>query len=73
MKKLLGLMILVALSAFAAAGTVFQQLPSGNGVTYNSSWMPPDGTDYDTWVRDDFRLDSNAAIGDVSWYAIYLV
>lgn len=66
MKKLL-LCWLLLISALASGATVFQQPPSAAGGLLVSAWYPPDGTDADYYVWDDFTLPSAAAITEIRW------
>ena len=46
---------------------LYSQPPSSSGTLYHSSWMDPDGSDWDQWVWDSFILPSTQAITEIQW------
>jgi len=46
---------------------LYSQPPSSSGTLYHSSWMDPDGSDWDQWVWDSFILPSTQAISEIQW------
>ena len=46
---------------------VYSQPPSSSGGLLQSSWWPPDGSGYDQWVWDGFKLASTLAITEIQW------
>lgn len=51
----------------APAAVLYSQPPSSSGTLYHSSWMDPDGSDWDQWVWDSFILPSGGQITDIQW------
>jgi hypothetical protein len=61
-------------TAFAVGGTagvLYIQAPGAGGILYPSSRWDPDGSDYDTYVWDDFTLGSTQTISKVTWRGGY--
>lgn len=73
MKKIFtrGLLALSLASTTAHALVVFSQAPSPVGGQFQSSWWTPDGSDYDTFVWDNFSLNSNQSITQIQWQGGY--
>lgn len=46
---------------------IYSQPPSVAGGLYQSSWMSPDGSDYDQFVWDSFTLASTQSISEIDW------
>lgn len=57
--------------ARAEADVVYQQPPSPAGGFYRSSWLDPDGSNYDQYVWDAFTLADSADIVSVTWRGAY--
>ena len=56
----------------ASAAVVYDQPPNAAGAIYQSSWMEPDGSDYDYFVWDAFTLASDQTITELRWRGAYL-
>jgi hypothetical protein len=54
-----------------ATTTLYSQPPSPSGGLLQSSWLTPDGSDYDQYVWDGFTLPSNQAINKIQWRGGY--
>lgn len=73
MKQILtcGLIALSLASATAHAAVVYSQAPSPAGGQFQSSWWSPISSDYDTFVWDNFSLNSNQSITQIQWTGGY--
>jgi hypothetical protein len=59
------------LSVPAEASEVFSKPPTPGGGVNSSSWVDPDGTDYDTYSWDEFTLAETQVITEVRWRGGY--
>lgn len=57
-------------SAFVT-GSIFAQPIDPNGKLFLSSWLDPNGSDFDQYVWDNFTLQSNETITQINWYGGY--
>ena len=62
---------LIILVPSAGATLVFEQPPDPAGGVLVSSWVPPDGTDYDQFVYDSFQIATTTPITEVHWRGGY--
>lgn len=67
---LLGLLTVLAFSP-ARATQVFEQPHNGTGTIYHSSWIDPDGSNYDQFIWDSFTLPAGAAVTELRWRGGY--
>lgn len=51
--------------------TIYNQPVDPNGKLLLSSWLDPDGSDYDQFVWDNFTLQSNETITEINWFGVY--
>lgn len=72
MKRWLCALVLALGFGEAQAGLVFEQSPDPVGGLFVSSWVPPEGTDYDNFVYDSFQLSSDTAVTEVRWRGGYV-
>lgn len=70
------LILVAACMTLTASGSRAQALPAavlysqphnGSNTLYHSSWMDPDGSDWDQWVWDSFILPSTHQITEIQW------
>lgn len=62
--------LLAPLYLFAAPATapaIYTQPQHPAGTIYRSCWWDPDGSDYDQYLWDGFRLPMNATITEIHW------
>ena len=52
-------------------GSIFNQPIDPSGKLFLSSWLDPDGSDFDQYIWDDFTLQSNETITEIQWYGGY--
>src|SRR5512141_1044459 len=52
-------------------GSIFNQPVDPSGKLFLSSWLDPDGSDFDQYIWDDFTLQSNETITEIQWYGGY--
>ena len=52
-------------------GTIYTQPIDPSGKLYLSSWLDPDGSDFDQNVWDDFTLQSDQTITEIDWFGGY--
>ena len=52
-------------------GPIFSQPVDPNGGLFLSSWLDPDGSDFDQKVWENFTLQSNETITAIEWYGVY--
>jgi hypothetical protein len=71
MKRIMLAAILAMFCAQADAGVIYQQPPRASGGFYHSSWLDPDGSNYDEYVWDKFVLASAADIDTIEWRGAY--
>ena len=69
MKRLLYLALLLLLPLEANAAVVYTQ-PLAGGLL-QSSWLDPDGSNFDQYVWDNFTLNSNQTIARIRWSGGY--
>ena len=52
-------------------GSIYAQPVDPNGKLFLSSWLDPDGSDFDQKVWDNFTLQSNETITEIDWFGGY--
>lgn len=52
-------------------GAVYTQPATNSGGLYQSSWLDPDGSDYDQYVWDNFTLSTDRQITKITWRGGY--
>ena len=52
-------------------GTLFTQPVDLSGKLFLSSWLDPDGSDFDQYVWDNFALQTTETITEIGWYGGY--
>lgn len=52
-------------------GSIFTQPVDPAGKLFQSSWLDPDGSDYDQYVWDNFTLQSDQSITEIDWSGGY--
>ena len=55
----------------AQSGSLYEQPVDPNGKLLFSSWLEPDGSDFDQYIWDDFTLSSEQTISVIQWYGGY--
>ena len=55
----------------AQSGSLYEQPVDPNGKLLFSSWLEPDGSDFDQYIWDDFTLSSGQTISVIQWYGGY--
>lgn len=77
MKRVLPMLAVLAIALAAlraapsSAGVLYEQTQYAAGGFYHSSWWDPDGSNYDEYVWDAFRLIYTADIHTVTWRGCY--
>ena len=52
-------------------GPIYTQPIDPSGKLLLSSWLDPDGSDFDQYVWDNFTLPSNETITEIDWFGGY--
>jgi hypothetical protein len=52
-------------------GIIYEQPVDPSGKLFLSSWLDPDGSDFDQKVWDNFTLQSNETITEIDWFGAY--
>jgi hypothetical protein len=52
-------------------GPIYTQPIDPIGKLFLSSWLDPDGSDYDQYVWDNFTLQTNGTITEIDWFGGY--
>ena len=52
-------------------GPIYTQPVDPSGRLFLSSWLDPDGSDFDQYVWDNFTLQSNETITEIDWFGAY--
>src|SRR5678815_4355763 len=61
-----------SVSALAVVtGSIFTQPVDPSGKLFLSSWLDPDGSDFDQYIWDDFTLPSDQTITEINWTGAY--
>lgn len=55
----------------ADAGSLYDQPVDPNGKLLQSSWLDPDGSDFDQYIWDDFTLLADQTVSVVQWHGGY--
>lgn len=63
--------LVLALTTATHAGAVFSQTPSPSGGILQSSWLTPDGSNWDIFLWDDFTLATDETITEITWRGGY--
>jgi hypothetical protein len=71
MRTMLLTIVVLLLGSRADATLAFEQPPDPAGGVLVSSWIFPDGSDYDMYVYESFQLASSLPITEVSWRGGY--
>jgi hypothetical protein len=50
---------------------IYTQPVDPSGRLFLSSWLDPDGSDFDQYVWDNFTLQSNETITEIDWFGAY--
>lgn len=53
------------------AGSLYDQPIDPNGKLILSSWLDPDGSDFDQYIWDDFTLPSDQTVSVIQWHGGY--
>ena len=49
-------------------GSIYTQPVDPTGKLLQSSWLDPDGSDYDQYVWDNFAFQSNQTVTEIDWF-----
>lgn len=68
MNRLFGLAILAVAASQSFGQTIlYDKMTDSTDTIITSSWLTPDGTDYDSYTWDDFMLPAESTITEVWW------
>jgi hypothetical protein len=71
MKRLFIVAVLCLFSSPAWAEPLYSQGAKNSGTLYQSSWLDPDGSDYDQYVWDKFSVGSACTLQKIAWQGGY--
>jgi hypothetical protein len=60
-----------ASAAILVTGDIYTQPVDPSGKLFLSSWLDPDGSDFDQYVWDNFTLPSTDSITEIRWFGGY--